>query len=128
MLQNILPFQIEVDTVFIAGTSLWALALYLGLASVRDWVETQLFRWFSFAERFMYFSEQEYEETRTVREHQNELSAAILGIVPFLLLGLGCHWGMTVGLGSSWAISFGLMACVGCGVYELGRRSGSQEY
>jgi hypothetical protein len=27
-------------------------------------------------------------------------------------------------LGRSWTISMGIIACIGCGVYELGRRDG----
>lgn len=125
MLSELIPFRITIDTVFLAGTTLWALALYLSLASLRDWVELQLNRWFGFAERFMYFSEEEYEQTREAREAQNAFYAAVLGIVPFLVLGLLFNWGTIWGLGRSWAISLGILACVTCGIYELGRRSGS---
>lgn len=127
MLSDLIPFRIATDTVFLAGTALWALALYLSLASLRDWVEQQLNRWFGFAERFMYFSEEEYEQTREAREAQNEFYAATLAVVPFLGLGLLCNWGMIWGLGRSWAISVGIMACVVCGLYELGRRQESEE-
>jgi hypothetical protein len=35
-----------------------------------------------------------------------------------------CNWGVELSLGRSWAISMGILACMGCGVYELGRRDG----
>ncbi|MEM8638353.1 MAG: hypothetical protein AAGG51_06050 [Cyanobacteria bacterium P01_G01_bin.54] len=125
-LSELIPFRLAIDTVFLAGTALWALALYLSLATFRDWVELQLYRWFGFAERFMYFSEEEYEQTREAREAQNAFYAATLGIVPFLVLGSLCNWGMVWSLGRSWAISVGILACVTCGIYELGRRAGKQ--
>jgi hypothetical protein len=48
---DILPFRVELDTVVIAGACLWALALYLSFSQVREWVTTQLNRWFNFAEQ-----------------------------------------------------------------------------
>jgi hypothetical protein len=32
-----------------------------------------------------------------------------------------CNWGIEIGLGRSWSISFGILACIACGVYELGK-------
>ncbi|NEO85290.1 MAG: hypothetical protein F6J87_13735 [Spirulina sp. SIO3F2] len=127
MLSDLIPFRITIDTVFLAGTALWALALYLSLADLRDWVERQLNCWFSFAERFMYFSEEEYEQTREAREAQNAFYAATLSVLPFLILGVFCNWGLTWSLGRSWAVSVGIMACVVCGLYELGRRIESED-
>ena len=82
----------------------------------------QLSRWFDFAERSLYTSVEEFERTRENREAQNSFYASIFSIVPFLIVG-GCfNWAVEVSLGRSWAISMGLLACVACGVYELGRR------
>ncbi|NEO25821.1 MAG: hypothetical protein F6K03_02705 [Kamptonema sp. SIO4C4] len=125
MLFDLLPFSFSLDKVLIAGTSLWALALYLSCARVRHWIEEQLNRWFNFAERSLYFSEEEFERTRPARESQNAFYAAIFTTLPFLGAGLLCNYGMEISLGRSWAISLGILACVSCGVYELGRRSGS---
>lgn len=111
------------DSTTVAGVCLWALALYLGLASVREWVMTMLARWFNFAERSLYTSSQEFERTRVARESQNAFYASIFSIVPFLLLGWLCNYGVELSLGRSWAISIGILACTACGVYELGRRS-----
>lgn len=121
---EILPFQIELNTVTISGACLWALALYLGLSSWKEWITEQLARWFNFAERSLYTSVEEFEETRPAREAQNSFYASIFSIIPFLVAGILLNWGVEVSLGSSWAISTGIMACMGCGVYELGRQDG----
>jgi hypothetical protein len=124
MQSEIFPFRFDLDATAIAGASLWSLALYLGFSSVGEWVIQQLNRWFNFAERFLYTSDLEFERTRRSREAQNAFYASIFSIVPFLIVGGLCNYGVELSLGSSWAISMGLMACVGCGVYELGRRDG----
>ena len=124
MLSEIFPFRFALDTTMLAGSSLWSLALYLGFSPLSEWVMHQLNRWFNFAERSLYTSEQEFERTRPSREAQNAFYASLFSIVPFLVVGVLCNYGVELSLGSSWAISIGLIACVGCGVYELGRRDG----
>lgn len=108
----------------IAGASLWALALYLGFSGASDWVMLQLTRWFNFAERTLYSSAEKFEQTRPARESQNAFYASFLSIFPFLAVGILCNFGVELTLGSSWAISTGILACIGCGIYELGRRDG----
>ena len=124
MLTDILPFRIELDTIAIAGTSLWSLALYLAFSPVSEWVILQLNRWFNFAERSLYMSKSEFEKTRQARESQNAFYASLFSIVPFLIFGGLCNWGVELSLGRSWSISMGILACISCGVYELGRRDG----
>ena len=124
MLTELFPFRFDLDASAIAGASLWSLALYLSFSSLTQWVMEQLNRWFNFAERLLYTSVEEFEKTRKVREAQNALYALLLSIVPFLLIGGLCNWGVELSLGRSWAISMGILACMGCGVYELGRRDG----
>ncbi|MCT7985853.1 hypothetical protein NG796_21490 [Laspinema sp. A4] len=124
MLTEIFPFQFAIDTTALAGTSLWSLALYLGLSSLSEWVMEQLNRWFNFADRALYTSEKEFERSKQARESQNALYASVLSIIPFLAMGGLCNWGVQFTLGSSWAISVGIIACIICGVYELGRRDG----
>jgi hypothetical protein len=124
MLTEIFPFQFAIDTTALAGASLWSLALYLGLSSLSEWVTEQLNRWFNFADRALYTSEKEFERSKRARESQNALYASVLSIVPFLAMGGVCNWGVQFTLGSSWAISVGIIACIICGVYELGRRDG----
>lgn len=121
---NDLPFAFSIDTVAIAGTTLWGLALYLGFSPIGEWVMEQLTRWFNFAERSLYTSQAEFERTRQARESQNSFYASLFSIVPFLIVGGLCNYGLELGLGRSWAISVGLLACMGCGIYELGRRDG----
>ncbi|MEH2397873.1 hypothetical protein [Nostoc sp.] len=124
MLTEILPFRFELDTIAIAGASLWSLALYLGFNPVGEWVIEQLNRWFNFAERSLYTSQSEFERTRKARESQNAFYASLFSIVPFLVIGALFNWGVEISLGRSWAISTGILACIGCGIYELGRRDG----
>jgi len=121
---DFLPFTIALNPTIIAGIGLWSLALYLALSPVSDWVTEQLNRWFNFAERSLYTSEAEFERTRKGREAQNAFYAAIFSIVPFLLVGGLCSYGVELGLGRSWSVSLGMLACMGCGIYELGRRDG----
>ncbi|MGJ5631629.1 hypothetical protein [Nostoc edaphicum] len=124
MLTEILPFRFELDTIAIAGASLWSLALYLGFSPVNQWVIEQLNRWFNFAERSLYTSQSEFEKTRKARESQNAFYASLFSIVPFLVVGALCNWGLEISLGESWGISTGILACMGAGIYELGRRDG----
>ncbi|MFW9261737.1 hypothetical protein A4S05_29130 [Nostoc sp. KVJ20] len=124
MLTEILPFRFELDTIAIAGASLWSLALYLGFSPVNEWVIEQLNRWFNFAERSLYTSQSEFEKTRKARESQNAFYASLFSIVPFLVVGALCNWGLEISLGESWGISTGILACMGAGIYELGRRDG----
>ncbi len=124
MLTDIIPFRIELDTIAIAGTSLWSLALYLAFSPVSEWVILLLNRWFNFAERSLYMSKSEFEKTRQARESQNAFYASLFSIVPFLIFGALCNWGVELSLGRSWSISMGILSCIGCGVYELGRRDG----
>ncbi|MFM5980944.1 MAG: hypothetical protein ACKO9I_10415 [Sphaerospermopsis kisseleviana] len=121
---DILPFRFELDKIAIAGACLWSLALYLALASTREWIIDQLNRWFNFAERFLYTSETEFEKTRKARESQNAFYASLFSIVPFFIFGALSNWGLEISLGESWGISTGILSCMGAGIYELGRRDG----
>ncbi|MBW4562841.1 MAG: hypothetical protein KME32_17160 [Mojavia pulchra JT2-VF2] len=125
MLTEILPFHIELDKIAIAGASLWSLALYLAFSPLSEWVIEQLNRWFNFAERSLYTSQSEFEKTRKGRESQNAFYASVFSIVPFLIVGALVHWGVEISLGPSWGISTGILASIGSGIYELGRRDGS---
>lgn len=128
MLRELLPFIPTIPASTIAGACLWAFALYIGIAPLRESILNGLEQWMNWAERSLYFSLEEYERDRHVRESKSAFSASILSIVPFLLLGTGCNWGVEWSLGHSWAISLGLMACAGCGVYELGRLDGTNNH
>jgi hypothetical protein len=123
MLIEFVPFRFEISMTSLAGAALWALALYLGFSPVSNWVTVQLNRWFNFAERFLYTSADEFERTRKGRESQNAFLASLLSIVPFLVAGGLTEYSVELSLGHSWGISVGILACVGCGVYELGRRT-----
>jgi hypothetical protein len=120
---DLFPFTVSVSATAVAGTALWALALYLGFSPVSDWVMVQLNRWFNFAEQFLYTSEAEYERTRQGRESQNAFLASLVSIVPFLVVGGLCNYGVDVSLGPSWGISTGMIAGICGGIYELGRRN-----
>jgi hypothetical protein len=90
------------DTATVAGTALWAIALYWGFSPLAEGVILAL-------------------ENRL---GEGSPAASLLGIVPFLLVGGLAHYGLTLSLGGSWAVSLGVIAAIGCGVYELGRRDG----
>lgn len=117
---NIIPFSFELDTVSLAGSCIWSLALYIGLDSTRNWISSQLERWFNFAEGWMYTSTEEFEATRPARESQNAFYASILGILPFLIVGAIVNWITDLSFGgSSWAIALGLMTCTICSLFAL---------
>jgi hypothetical protein len=123
MMTEILPFRIEINTIAIAGATLWSLALYLAFSSLREKIIELLNRWFNFAERSLYTSQTEFEKTRKARESQNAFYASLFSIVPFLGIGAVSNWAIEISLGRSWGISLGIMACITCGIYELGRQS-----
>lgn len=124
MLFELFPFTFAIRVTSIAGWSLWSLGLYVVLFPVADWLMLQLVRWFNFAERSLYQSQKEFDETRTVRESVNALYASVASITPFLILGAICNYGVEVHWGNHWAISAGLLACGVCVLCELGRRRG----
>ena len=123
MLTEILPFRLELNAAAIAGAALWSLALYLSLSSLNTWVIEQLQRWFDMVAR-LNTSVEQFEKTQASREAQNALVASLFSIVPFLIIGGLCNWGVELSLGPSWAVSTGILACMSCGIYELGRRDG----
>ena len=125
MLTDWIPFTITIDTVMLTSSCLWSLGLYLASVTVKNWLIEQLQRWFNFAERFLYTSLEEFEKTRVARESQNAFYASIFCIIPFLIVGGFSDWLIEISLGKSWPISVGILACVACGVYELGRQDGS---
>ncbi|MGB7415735.1 MAG: hypothetical protein WA902_16130 [Thermosynechococcaceae cyanobacterium] len=125
MLTQFFPFQFEISSVAIATSTVWAAALYVGFSPVSEWIAGQISRWFGFAERSLYLSTEEYERTRKGREAQNDFWASIFSIIPFLVLGAICDLACVKGLGNqSWGLSLGLIALMGCAVYDLGRRDG----
>lgn len=122
MVSDLFPFSWAIDKVAVAGATLWALGLYLALSGVGQWVTQGLNRWFNYAERSLYLSEEEFERTRQGRESQNAFLASLLSIVPFLILGTALHYGIDFTLGNSWSVSLGMITAIGSGIYELGRR------
>jgi hypothetical protein len=126
LLTESLPFQLKLDPTLLAGITLWSLALYLGLFPVSEWLMDWVAQWMNFAERSLYLSRDEFERTRKGRESQNAFLASLLSIVPFLIIGGLCNWLVEISLGRSWTISMGIIACIACGVYELGRRDGQE--
>ena len=117
---DLIPFSFEIDTVDLAGSCIWSLALYIGLDSTKNWIANLLERWLNFAEGWLYTSAEEFEETRPARESQNAFYASILSIFPFLIVGAITNWAIDISFGgSSWAIALGLMTCAICGLFAL---------
>lgn len=120
MVSSVLPFSLG----SIAGTVLWALALYLGFSPVADRVIDGCQRWIHSLKTNAQAS------TRLNRPGQTEAqmaAASLLSVVPFLALGGVAHYGLSFSLGGSWAVSLGIIAFMVGGVYELGRQSGQAE-
>lgn len=122
MLTELLPFSIPFDSAAVAGTALWTLALYLAFSPLSGWVTEQLNRWFNFAEGSLYFSAQDFERDRKGRESQNAFLASLLSPLPFIAVGVLLQYGVQLSLGHSWSLSLAMIAAMGSGIYELGRR------
>lgn len=106
-----------VDPVWISGIFLWALALYLMFSPLVSQLvtvlEQQAMNWLVSSKR-----------SKPERANLAELYASVASILPFVLAGALLSYLLTIGLGNSWTISWGIIACIGSGVYELGRRDG----
>lgn len=103
------------NPVWISGVFLWALAFYLMFS---PWVlrlvealEQQALGWLVSANKQDAFGAAEFY-------------ASVMSIVPFVLAGGLCNYLLDMSMGQSWTLSFGIIACMGSGVYELGRRDG----
>lgn len=103
-----------VNPVWISGIFLWALALYLMFSPLAtrlvDVLEKQAMGWFKGKKEPM--------------TGAAELYGSVMSIVPFVLGGVLCNYLLDISMGPSWTISFGIITCIGSGVYELGRRDG----
>lgn len=125
---NIIPFAFEINTASLVGSSIWSLALYIGLDSTKTWITSQLERWFDFAEGWLYTSVEEFEKTRLAREAQNAFYASMLSIVPFLIAGLLTNWVTEISFGgSSWAIALGIISCAICALLALANQDYEEE-
>lgn len=117
---NIIPFSFEINSVSLASSCIWSLALYLSLDSSKTWIAHQLERWLNFADGWLYTSTKEFEETRVARESQNAFYASVFSIIPFLIAGAIANWVIDLSFGgSSWAIALGIMTCMICGLFAL---------
>ncbi|NJN85591.1 MAG: hypothetical protein HC881_03815 [Leptolyngbyaceae cyanobacterium SL_7_1] len=114
------PASFSFNPTTLAGITLWSLALYLGFSPISDRVIEQLTHWLDSVESHIRRS----SHSQQPKESINLLYASLFSIVPFLLVGLLCSVAVEVSLGLSWSISLGILACIGAGVYELGRRDG----
>lgn len=115
-----LPVSLSLGT--IAGTVLWALALYLGFSPVANRVIDGCHRW---------IQSPKVDAPAAPSAHPGHAAqmaaASLLSVVPFLALGGMAHYGLSLSLGGSWAVSLGIIAFMVGGVYELGRQSGQAE-
>lgn len=125
--------SLGVNPLVITGVSLWALTLYLSFARLRLGLMATIMQWLDFDSR----SPQELPQKRPQpvlnpeQPHapQREFWASLLSIIPFLVAGGLCYYGIVVGLdlGQSWGISFGIMGALISGIYELARASGASD-
>lgn len=120
---DFLTFRFHIDATTLSGIGLWALALHLIFFPFSERIADRISQWFNHAERSLYTSAEEFERTRKARESQNEFYGSIFSVIPFVIAGVLFNYGVELGLGQSWSISTGIIACMGGGIYELGRRS-----
>lgn len=119
-----MSFPFSVDTARIAGAGLWSLGLYLGFSPVSERVLHQVYQWLNLAEKLSQHPQAQTAHAREIQKTQHTVLASLLSVLPFLLVGALLNYGVELGLGRGWAISMGMIACISCGVYELGRRDG----
>ncbi|URR35149.1 hypothetical protein NBE99_10940 [Thermosynechococcus sp. HN-54] len=101
--------QVSLSPIAIAGSGLWAIALYWGFYPTGQALMQRLVTWLG-----------------GEANQSAEFWAGMVGLIPFILVGTGCFILCSIGLGQSWALSLGLMATIGGAIYELGRRDGQQ--
>ncbi len=128
MVIDLFAFQFSISRFALIGMSLWALALYIMLSPLADWITEQLTRWFNNAERSLYFSQVEFETTRPVREAINGFYASLMSIIPFIALGIGCYLLIALTLGRGGSVSGGMLACLAGSMVELGRRTSHSSF
>lgn len=121
---------LPIETTTLAGVCLWSLALYLSFASLRERVTTQLEQGLQRVVPVRFLGGEKRDNgvkpsgDRVIApDSPIFLYASLLSILPFIAIGFCCNYGVEISLGRSWAVSTGILACMGCGVYELGRRS-----
>lgn len=128
MVIDFLPFQFQIEALPIAGGSLWATGLYIGLNPLSQWLTNQLCRWLNYVDRSLYLSVEAFEKSRPAREARNLVCASLISILPFLIVGSLCYCASTWGFGGrSWGVSLGMICLLIGGVYELGRRDGQSQ-
>ena len=117
------PFAFEIDPAAIAGAALWSMGLYLGLSPQAGSLTDRITIWMGNAERSLYATQKEFDDSRTVREAQNTFYSSLLSVIPFLVVGTVLSLVVNVSLGEDWVFSGGLLTVLTCGVYDLGRRN-----
>jgi len=120
MAQVLSSLSIEViDTATVAGISLWALALYWAFSPFGQALTDRLIqRWTG----QQHSPEGEPSAEPSVPPYYDAL-ASLVALVPFLAGGTTAYGTTALTLGPSWAVSFGVISCMGCGIYELGRQN-----
>ena len=103
------------EPAWISGIFLWALALYLMFSPLVlrlvSALEQQAIGWLK-------------SSNRQNKSDLAEFYASVVSIVPFVVAGGLCNYLLDISMGRSWTVSVGIIACIGSGVYELGRRDG----
>lgn len=112
MIENLISLRPSIGMGSVAGTALWALALYLGFSPVADRVMAGCHRWLQSLA----------SAAEPTEDDRHTLVASLVSVVPFLGVGGLAHYGLSLSLGGSWAVSTGVIACILGGVYELGRQ------
>jgi len=117
--------NLALDSATFTGSSLWALGLFLGFSPLQTRLVDHLSHRLHSVDR----PDRSAAENSTQSEPSTEipdravLLAQLISVIIFLGLGILSDVFLEISLGGSWAISLGILSCIGCGVYELGRRS-----
>jgi hypothetical protein len=105
------------------GIGLWAIALYLGLASWQQSIAQTLEHWLLPTGHDDSHDSMKINSMNAPQQWLVQGSLVCLSTLPFLGLGMICATLCIVTLGQSWSISLALLACIWLGIYELGRQN-----
>ena len=113
-------FEWELNSTIVAGTFLWSLGLYIGLDKFRESLLDGLESWLG--KFFQAKSGAKSANRSEDSDSPQEILASLISILPFIIIGICCHFFMEIGLGQGWSISTGILAVISCSVYDLGRK------
>lgn len=120
-MSQVFPFSIDaLNTATVAGISLWALAFYWAFSPFGQTLTDRLVHRWTGQQAAQ--DNPMHNAAPETPPHYDAL-ASLVALVPFLAGGTTAYGTTALTLGPSWAVSFGVISCMGCGIYELGRQN-----